>query len=325
MSSKLERVRWIDNEIRAGRYPNAHKVQEHFRLQSSRVAYNDRKYMIECLDAPIKYDWDRGGWYYTDPNYFLPSIILTKDEILAFFLGEELFRRYLGTAFEQPLRRALDKIKRYLPEYVTYDLQVETSTFAFTTGATIQVSPDLMADINQAIHSKQQVEMVYYSASSDETSRRVVDPYYLHNIRGDWYLIAYCHRRGEFRDFLVGRIREWKVLYSPFQKRPGFSLKGYLHEHFLAERGKEPVDIVIKFDDYEARWIRERQWHPSQQIEELPSGGLILRLKVGGVDEVKRWIMGYGYHAEVLQPESLRAQFKDEAEKMRKIYEIKAE
>ena len=65
------------------------------------------------------------------------------------------------------------------------------------------------------------------------------------------------------------------------------------------------------------RWIRERQWHPSQQIE--------LRLRVGGVDEVKRWIMGYGYHAEVLQPESLRAQFKDEAEKMRKIYEKKAE
>ena len=325
MSSKLERVRWIDNEIRAGRYPNAHKVMEHFRLQSSRVAYNDRKYMIESLDAPIEYDRDRGGWYYTDPNYFLPSIILTKDEILAFFLGEELFKRYLGTAFEQPLRRALDKIKRYLPEYVTYNLQAETSTFAFTTGATIQARPDLMADLSQAIHSKQQVEMVYYSASSGETSRRIVDPYYLHNIRGDWYLIAYCHRRGEFRDFLVGRIREWKVLYSPFQKRPGFSLKGYLHEHFLAERGKEPVDIVIKFDDYEARWIRERQWHPSQQIEELPSGGLILRLKVGGVDEVKRWIMGYGYHAEVLQPESLRAQFKDEAGKMRKIYEKKAE
>ena len=73
------------------------------------------------------------------------------------------------------------------------------------------------------------------------------------------------------------------------------------------------------------RWIRERQWHPSQQIEKLPSGGLILRLRVGGVDEVKRWIMGYGIHAEVLEPESLRAQFKNEAEKMRKIYEKKAE
>lgn len=325
MSSKLERIRWIDNEIRAHRYPNARKVMEHFRLRSTRMAYNDRKYMIECLDAPIEYDWDRGGWCYTDPNYFLPSIILTRDEILAFFLGEELFKRYLGTAFEEPLRSALGKIKQYLPEYVTYDLQAETSTFAFTTGATIQVSPDLMADLNQAIHSKQQVEMVYYSASSGETSRRVVDPYYLHNIRGDWYLIAYCNLRGEFRDFHVGRIREWEVLYSNFQKRPGFSLEGYLREHFLTERGKEPVDIAIKFDDYEARWIREREWHPSQQIEELPSGGLILRLRVGGVDEVKRWIMGYGHHAEVLEPESLRAQFRDEAGKMKKIYEEKAE
>jgi predicted DNA-binding transcriptional regulator YafY len=167
--------------------------------------------------------------------------------------------------------------------------------------------------------------MIYYSASSGETSKRVVDPYYLHNIRGDWYLIAYCHRRGAFRDFHVGRIRKLEVLYSTFQKRPGFSLEDYLREHFLTERGKEPVDIVIKFDAYEARWIRERQWHPSQRIEELPSGGLILRLRVGGVDEVKRWIMGYGHHAEVLEPESLRAQFRDEAGKMRKIYEEEAE
>ena len=34
------------------------------------------------------------------------------------------------------------------------------------------------------------------------------------------------------------------------------------------------------------RWIHERQWHPSQQIEELPSGGLILRLRVGRLDKV---------------------------------------
>ncbi len=325
MSSKLERIRWIDSEIRAHRYPNAHKVMERFELRSTRVAYNDRRFMMTRLDAPIEYDRDRGGWYYKDPYYVLPPIILTSEEVLAFFLGEELFRRYLGTAFEQPLRSALDKIKQHLPEYVTYNLQAETSTFAFTTGATIQVPPDLMADLNQAIHSKQQVEMVYYSASSGETTRRVVDPYYLHNIRGDWYLIAYCHRRRAFRDFHVGRIRKLEVLNSTFQKRPDFSLEDYLQEHFLAERGKEPVDIVIKFDAYEARWIRERQWHPSQRIEELPSGGLILRLRVGGVDEVKRWIMGYGSHAEVLQPESLRAQFKDGAEKMRKIYEEKAE
>ena len=179
--------------------------------------------------------------------------------------------------------------------------------------------------MHQARTLKHQVEMVYYSAKSDETTTRIVDPYHLHNIRGDWYLIAYCHKREEVRDFLVSRIRQLKILPSDFRIKPGFSLKEYQDRGFLAERGKESVDIVIRFDDYEARWIKERQWHLSQQIEELPSGEIILRLKVGGLQEVKRWIMGYGPHAEVLQPENLRAQFKDEVEKMRKIYQKKAE
>ena len=323
MSTKYERIIWIDREIRAGRYPNAHKVQERFELHSTRVVYEDRAFMINRLGAPIEYDRIHGGWYYKDLNYFLPSIFLTKKEVLAFFLGEELFKRYLGTPFEQPLRMALDRMRKYLPEHVSYDLQAETSTFAFTGGATIQVSPELLAELNQAVLSKHQVEMVYYSASSGKTGTRIVDLYHLHNIRGDWYLIAYCHERKEVRDFLVGRIREWKILPSTFQTRSDFSLKEYLEQGFLAERGTEPVDIVIKFDQYQARWIRERQWHSSQQIEELPSGELILRLKVGGLQEVKRWVMGYGPHAEVLQPESLRSQFKEEAEKMKKIYDEK--
>ena len=320
MSTKLERIMWIDREIRSNRYPNANKVQERFELKSKRTAYDDRKFMINRLGAPIEYDYDHNGWFYLDPTYVVPPFMLTKDEVIAFFLGERLFRRYLGTSFEQPLRMALNRMKEYLPEHVSVDLQAEASGFAFTGGATIESDPEVMVELHKAGTSKHQVEILYYSASSNELSRRVVDPYHLHNIRGDWYLIAFCHRRKEVRDFLIGRIKELSVLPSTFRIHSGFSLAEYLERGFLAERGAQTAEVVIKFDEYQARWIRERMWHPSQEIEELPSGGLILRLKVGGLQEVKRWVMGYGPHAEVLEPRSLRLQFKEEAEKMRKIY-----
>ena len=302
MSTKLERIYWIDEQIRANRYPNAHKVQAHFELSNPRIAYEDRKFMINRLRAPIKRDATRNGWYYTDPTYFLPAIMLTSEEITAFFLGEQLFSRYLGTSFETPLRLALDKIKQYLPEHVGYDLQQEAAAFAFTGGGRAIVDPELLLELNEAVRSKHSVEMEYYSASSGQTNTRTVDPYYLHNIQGDWYLIAYCHTRREPRDFLTSRIRARKRLPSTFQVASNFSLNTYLETGFLAERATAPEDIVIKFDEYQARWIRERQWHRSQQIEELPGGELILRLRVGGLGEVKRWVMGYGSHAEVLAP-----------------------
>ena len=158
--------------------------------------------------------------------------------------------------------------------------------------------------LNEAIRSKHSIEMEYYSASSGQTNTRTVDPYHLHNIHGDWYLIAYCHTRREPRDFLTSRIKAHKRLLSTFQVAPDFSLNTYLETGFLAERATEPENIVIKFDEYQARWIRERQWHFSQKIEELPSGELILRLRVGGLGEVKRWIMSYGSHAESSNPKA---------------------
>lgn len=171
------------------------------------------------------------------------------------------------------------------------------STFAFTGGATVGLEPELLLDLHKVIASKNQVEILYYSAMSGESDRRIVDPYYLHNVRGDWYLIAFCHKRRQVRDFLMGRIKEWKVLSSKFKIKDDFSVSEYLSKGFLAERGDKLIDIAIKFDEYQARWIRDRQWHPSQQIQELLSGELILHLKVGGIQEVKRWIMGYGPHA----------------------------
>ena len=322
MSTKMERIYWIDRQIRAERYPNAHTVQKHFELRNARTAYDDRKFMIR-LGAPIDYDNTRKGWYYSDPAYFLPSIMLSRDEITAFFLGEELFRRYLGTPFETPLRLALDKIKQHLPEHVNYDAQRETAAFTFTGGGRAKVDPELLLELSEAIRSKHSVEMEYYSASSGRTNTRVVDPYHLNNIHGDWYLIAYCHTRCEPRDFLTSRIKAHKRLPSTFHVASDFSLNTYLETGFLAERAAARKNIVIRFDEYQARWIRERQWHSSQQIEELPSGELILRLRVGGVDEVKRWVMGYGPHAEVLEPESLRREIKEEIKKMQIIYDKK--
>ena len=217
--------------------------------------------MINRLGAPIKRDGTRDGWYYTNPTYFLPAIMLTSEEITAFFLGEQLFSRYLGTPFETPLRLALDKIKQHLPEHVNYDAQKETAAFTFTGGGRAIVDPELLLELNEAIRSKHSIEMEYYSASSGQTNTRTVDPYHLHNIHGDWYLIAYCHTRRAPRDFLTSRIKAHKRLLSTFQIAPDFSLNTYLETGFLAERATEPENIVIKFDEYQARWIRERQWH----------------------------------------------------------------
>ena len=70
----------------------------------------------------------------------------------------------------------------------------------------------------------------------------------------------------------------------------------------------------------EAPYIRGRQWHHSQTLEELPDGTLRMTLTVGGLGEVLRWAMSLGSHAWVVEQEDLRERIAAEVEAVRKKY-----
>lgn len=72
--------------------------------------------------------------------------------------------------------------------------------------------------------------------------------------------------------------------------------------------GGERTHVRIAFDARVARYVRRRNWHPTQKIEERPDRGLILEMDVKGTVELTSWVLGFGEHAEVLAPATLRAE-----------------
>ena len=73
-----------------------------------------------------------------------------------------------------------------------------------------------------------------------------------------------------------------------------------------------------------AALVEERGWHETQQIEwlnadntlfeELPGehAELIATFRLSDLVEFKRWLLGFGAAAEVLRPDSLRRELRDE-------------
>lgn len=159
--------------------------------------------------------------------------------------------------------------------------------------------------------------MGYYTASRNAFSERKLDPYLLHIYRGtNPYAIGYCHQRKEVRWFRVDRIKQLEVLKETFVQVPTFDSKDHLEMIFQHEAGGVPVPVAIWFDAPTAPYIRERRWHPTQEIQEHSDGSLTLSMLVRGMNDLKRWVLGYGKGAVVQEPPELLQAVKAELEGM---------
>ncbi|MGI9862034.1 transcriptional regulator [Moorella naiadis] len=317
----LTRIYTIHRWIAAGRYPNVAAIAERLEV-SSRTIERDIQILRDSFGAPIVYDnWHRGYRY--EKTFSLPPLRLTEGELLTLYLGQRLLSQFGGTPFGQIVQGALTKLKVMLPEKLTVDLALldEDISFAIETlRGDAEKLAAVYSDLCQAIQTNCSVHIVYYTASRDTVTGRLIDPYHLRFYKGAWYVIAYCHFRREIRLFALDRIQQWQVTGQKFKMAPDFSPEAYLQHSLGIERGPRVYEVIIRFQPEQARWIKERQWHPSQALEELPDGGLVLKMHLSGLHEVKRWLLGFGGRAEVMSPPELRQEMARDARTLAEIY-----
>ena len=64
--------------------------------------------------------------------------------------------------------------------------------------------------------------------------------------------------------------------------------------------------IVLCFSGRAAQLVRERNWHPSQRIQESTDGTLELRMTLNSLEEIVPWILSWGKECRVLSPPKLQ-------------------
>ncbi len=324
MSRHYERLLQIDSLIRSGQRQTALSLAQALEV-SDRTIRNDIAFLRDRFHAPLDYKPTQ-GYFYTDPTWQLPSISLSQGELFALTLGARMLETYAGSAYALELRSAIARLSERLPEQSWVNLQqVAEERILFRAGAEINLNPEIWHRLEEACRTRKAVWMNYYTASRNDASERKLDPYVLHIYRGtNPYVIGYCHKRQEIRWFRVDRIKQLQVLEESFVPEPSFDVRDHLEMIFQAEAGGLPVPIVIWFEAATAPFIRERRWHPTQEIQEHDDGSLTLQMFVRGLNDLKRWVLGYGKGAIVREPPELVRIVRDEVEAMNQHYPQKA-
>lgn len=320
MSIKLERLLEIDALLRSKQRHTADSLASALEV-SERTIRSDLAFLRDRYHAPLECNKTQ-GYYYTDPEWRLPSITLSQGELFALTLGARMLEAYAGSAYATDLRSAISRLAERLPEQSWVDLQqVADERILFRSGATIDLDPDIWHGLETACRNHKTVQMTYYTASRDSVSERKLDPYVLHIYRGtNPYTIGYCHQRQDIRWFRVDRIKALSILEDSFVPDPTFDAKDHLEMIFQHEAGGVPQPVAIWFDAKTAPYVRERRWHPSQEIQEHSDGSMTLHMVVRGMNDLKRWVLGYGKGAMVMTPPELVELVKDEVNGMGQQY-----
>ena len=161
----------------------------------------------------------------------------------------------------------------------------------------------IVARALEATIDQRQATLTYHSKSSERTKTYQVHPYRLAYAQGALYLLAYVPEYGEVRTFAVERIQNIALLedrFTPIEELPDAAFP-----HSLGVHSGPPERIEIEFRAAVADYVREREWHPSQQVRGLDSGAVAMTLHVCRDRALQSWILSFGPSARVLAPESL--------------------
>lgn len=317
----LRRALWALARLRAGRPLKATELAEQFEI-SVRTAYRDLDFLRDDWSVPIEFDHARATYRLTEPTALAAPVTLSRGEVVALFFAEKVLQQYRGTPFEADLETALQKIRDMMPEEVSVSPGVLDACLSLDTGPTYQPDASVFAGVLEALSRRRVALVRYRSMASGQTTNRRMHPCHVFNHRGDWYVAAWDETRKQVRDFAVHRILHVALTTDSYEIPASFDYRRYMADSFSIEKGTKPAEVAIRFNSRQARWIRERRWHPTARVQEEIGGGCLLRLRVSGLGEVKRWVMQFGSEAEVVRPVRLRREIEGELRKALGVYDV---
>ena len=281
---------------------------------------------IEALEAagfPLINEQRDGTvrWKLMDGYDKVPALGFSASEMLALTLARRLLEPLEGTNIQTSLQSAMAKAQAGISDHSTGGLANIQGAMVFGLGShkSYKAHRETIDKLSQAITAMHTVQMRYFSASGNKTTRREVDPYRLWYTTGALYLVAYCHVRQDVRMFAVERIRALTLTDHPFQMPLGFNLKEYVQDALGVMRGR-PIDVELRFDKMTSAWVRDRIWHESQTFKSLKNGELSMRLTVANNRELVGWILSFGCGVRVIKPASLKQAIQAEAKKIVNTY-----
>lgn len=178
----------------------------------------------------------------------------------------------------------------------------------------------LIDELMQSIEDRRAMFITYRSLRATEPVTYDIYPYGLTYHCGSLYLIGHAPQHDAIRHWKVDRIEDAKLEELRFNRPEDFDLEAHFAKSFGVFHSDGDVHVKVCFSPTVARYVQESNWHASQKLTAEKDGSVLAEFDLGNTEEIMRWIMSFGRHAEVLEPEELRTAILCEIQTLTTVY-----
>jgi predicted DNA-binding transcriptional regulator YafY len=285
-----------------------------------KTVVRDIAFMRDQLDLPIEFDGKLQAYRYTHPVAAFPTVKVTEGELMALLVAQRALEQYRGTPFHHQLEVAFEKLSGALRDQISFSPADELRAVSFKNSGLGKADLATFNALSGAVLRSREVYFDYRKPGQSALSRRHVQPYHLAHRENLWYLIAFDRERHALRTFALPRITAVTLTPTTFERPADFSPERFFSNALGVLGGDGNHRVRIRFNAKVADRVREREWHESQEFVDLPSGDLELTLRLGALQEVEHWVLGWGEAAEVLAPAQLRARLQSTVSALSALY-----
>lgn len=297
----------LHDRLRDGAPVNCTQFAREFDV-SRKTIQRDIDHMRDRLGLPIEYDRGTHSYVYTAPVEAFPTVQMSEGDAFALFVAERALEPLRGTPMFDRLQSTFEKLTSSLKGSVdlTADDHDAVSFAQFGEGRT---NAEAFDQLQKAQNEQREVTFAYKKPGAQRAESRRVRPYHLTHRDNLWYLVGFDLTREDIRTFALPRMDKVTLTQAKFTLPEDFSPETFFADALGVVAGSgEAYDIHIRFSAAVAERIEERVWHESQKTKRRRDGGVDLRLRLGSLIEIERWVLGWGADAEVITPKALRDQ-----------------
>lgn len=315
----VARMLKIHEELKDENLTNCTKLAEKLGV-STKTVMRDMAFLRDQLKLPLEYQATIYSWRYTTPVKNFPLVQVSEGELVALLVAQKALEQYKGTPYHDQLAQAFEKLTAGLNDQVSFSPGGGMGNVSFHHLGLGKTDLKVFERLSRAVLQSLEVEFHYKKPQSTIATKRRVQPYHLANRENSWYLVALDIENQLLKHYALSRMDGVIVTKTTFVRPADFSPEKHFGKSFGAFVGIGSHKIVIRFSAEVAGRVKERFWHESQETKELVDGRLEFTVLLDSLDEIQRWVLGWGAEAEVIGPKELREQVRKAAAAILEIY-----